>query len=150
MAALSQGYEFSAVQVLGDAFAAHDQNQDFLEVYLARHFPESVSDAELESLRAQAREADSLADTPSNNFRKAVQYFLLALAESQRISQGLHHDPAEVQAHWEKALALFKKVGDLQPLMATNIEQILKQADRDGDHKLSEQELAAIVSSREQ
>lgn len=146
---LSQMNVFSAEQVVGDVFAARDQNQDYLQIYLSRHFPESVSDAELETLRTQANTADSLSDTPSNNFRSGMAYFFVALAETQRISQGHHEDPVTVQAHWEAAVNHLKKVGDLQPWMAEDTEKILKKADLDGDQKLSEQELAAIITSRE-
>lgn len=148
-AVLSQMNGFSAEQVVGDVFAARDQHQDFLKIYLSRHFPESVSDAELESLRTQAKNADSLSDTPSNNFRGGLAYFFVALAETQRIAQGHHEDPVAVQAHWEAAVRRLKKVGDLQPWMAEDTEKILKEADSDGDNKLSEQELAAIITSRE-
>lgn len=145
---LSTTREFSAVQVQNDMVTAHDENEDFLQIYLSRHFPESVSERDLESLRNQAKNSESLADTPSNNFRKGVYYFFVALAETQRISQGRHDDPVAVQTHWETALNLFKKTGDLQPWMAEEIENILKESDVDGNHKLTEQELATIVTSR--
>lgn len=148
-AVLSQMNAFSAEQVVGDVFAARDQGQDFLKIYLSRHFPESVSDAELETLRTQARNSDSLTDTPSNNFRSGMAYFFVALAETQRIAQGHDEDPSAVQAHWETSVRHLKKVGDLQPWMAEDTEKILKEADRDGDDKLSGPELADIITSRE-
>lgn len=146
---LEQKKDFSAVQVQADLFAAHEESRDFLTIYLTRHFPESVPDQELESIRAQARNADALADTPSNNFRRGSYYFFVALAETQRISQGHPEDPSLVQAHWETTLALFKKTGALLPWMAEEIEAILKQADRDGDHKLTKEELAGIITSHQ-
>lgn len=148
-AVLSQMNGFFAEQVVGDVFAARDQNQDYLRIYLSRHFPESVSDAELETLRTQAKNSDSLPGNPSNNFRSGMAYFFVALAETQRIAQGRREDPAAVQAHWETAVSHLKKAGDLQPWMAEDTEKILKAADRDDDQKLSEQELAAIITSRE-
>lgn len=141
--------EFSAVQVQADLFAAHEENEDFLTLYLSRHFPESVTDEELESLRTLARNSDSLAGTPSNNFRKGSYYFFVALAETQRISQDRPEDPAVIQAHWEKTLGLFKKTGGLLPWMAEEIEAILEQADRDGDHKLTKDELASIIANHQ-
>jgi hypothetical protein len=146
---LNQKKDFSAVQVQADLFAAREEGQDFLTFYLSRHFPESVSEEQLETIRTQAKNADSLADTPSNNFRRGSYYFFVALAETQRISQGRPEDPSVVQAHWETTLALFKKTGGLLPWMAEEIVAILKQADGDEDHKLTKEELAGIITSHQ-
>lgn len=140
--------EFSAIEVQDDMTAAHQQHADFLEVYLSRHFPESVSDEKMEWLRMQSKNAEPLPDTPSNHFKKGVYAFFVALAETQRISQGRSEDPAATEADWNKSLSEFRKVGDLQSWLADYIENLMRDADTDGDHKLSAQELSAIITSR--
>ncbi len=139
---------FSAVQALDDLYAARDAHQDFLTLYLANHFPLAMSESDLQSLRTATEALAQAPKTPSYNFKRGMNYFFLALSETQRVAAGFPEDPVQVNAHWRSALENLRASGDLQPWMAEEVTKILQQADTDGDGFLDHTELIALIQNR--
>ena len=141
--------KFSAVHAIDDVLLARKSRQDFLTLYLARHFPKSLSSSDLQDLRSKIESQETSPDAPGNNFQTGMFLFFLALSETRFIAEGQKLDQGEVNSHWRSALSHLRKTGDLQPWMAEEVEKLIDFSDVDNDERLSLQELAAMIQRRQ-
>lgn len=146
--ALQAESSFSAIQVFNDLLEARERRQDFLTIHLKRHFPKAVTDSQIQSLRENLKILETLPDRPTNNFRRAMAYFFLALSETQRIAGGKSVDLAATNQHWKHALENFRKAENLQAGLVQEVTGILQKADANRDGSLNSGELTSIITSR--
>lgn len=146
--ALQMQSTFSATQVINDLMESKDVEQEFLAIHLQRHFPREVSDAQMAELRANEARLQPLPDAPSNNFRRGINYFFLALSESQRMADGKTEDVDQTNRHWKLAIENLRKAPNVEAGLSGEIEKFLRQADSDHNGTLNSSELASIVRSR--
>jgi|GEM_PF-6356063 len=140
--------KFSAVQVLDDVLLARETQQDFLTLYLTRHFPKSCSVDDLAGLTAMIASVKSLPENPQNNLKRGLYCFFLALAGSQSISQGSEIDATEVSRYWQQSVVYLGRTGSLQPWTTEEISALIRNSDTDRNGTLSRQELSNMIQSR--
>lgn len=145
---VSQERGFYAVQAVDDAMMAREQGTDFLARYLQRHFPKSITQSDIQQLESRIENMNGRPVTPSNQFKRGMNYFFLALAETQLISSGTKLDASAIDQHWTKARDTLKTAGDLQPLVADAIGRLILESDANNDDQLDEQELTEMIRSR--
>lgn len=139
---------FSAIQVLDDLILSKQEGKDFLETYLQKHFPATVSDQDIAMLREACKEAESRSESIANFYRKGMMYFFLALAESARLQSENIQDASAVSDHWKIALENLHSSGMTGYDLALEVNQIINRADQDRNGELNQQELRSILATR--
>ena len=134
--------------VLDDVLFARETEQDFLTLYLSRHFPKVVSPEDISELKKEIESISDLSSNVQNNFKKGMYYFFLALAGSMLSAKGKAIDPGEVNEQWHKSLNYLMESGSIQPWIAEEIAALIRNSDTDKDGTLSKQELQRMIRSR--
>lgn len=123
---------FSSVQLMEDLYKARETKEDFLEIYMARHFPFNAGEEEIQSLRKRMEDLRKRPDSPSVHFQRGVNYFFLAVWETYSLSVGEEENMEEMDRFWRASVEELRMAGDLEMLLADEIEKLLIRSDTDG------------------
>ena len=137
---------FSAIQAVDDFFLSRDAQDDFLRMYLSRHFPDSIRQNDLDNLKLAI--ANVKGEVPTMEFRRGILYFFLALAETKLLISGDLQNAEVVSGDWNSSLNHFRRASSIGESMAEELSKILEQADVDKNKKLDINELKNIIESR--
>jgi Sulfatase len=140
--------EFSATALMDDVFMSRDGGKDFLKLYLHKHFPRSITAADLEKIKSNIALLEHSPDSSNINFRRGVQSFFLALGQTYLISKNQSFDVKQINQNWQESLQFFEKSMDLSSPIHEQVSKLLKTSDTDQDGNLNEEELKAMIKSR--
>jgi len=140
---------FSAVQALDDLYSAREEKRDFLTLYLGKHFPNTITDSDLVSIQKRLAILPPEDRSPSTSYKKGINYFFLALAQTKRLADGHPEIATLIDGNWKNALENMQNTRDLQPWMTEEIKKILTEADANRDQQLNATELTSIITSRQ-
>lgn len=136
---------FSAVSMIDALYQARDQKQEFLDIYLSRHFPKDINRTDIGWLREAIQKQKSTSKiSTALEFRLGTLYFFLAVANTQLIARGAQVDSQAVWQNWLESLMHFKNAKEVGKMMAEEIQEIVKRFDLNQSGQLEEPELASF------
>ncbi len=134
--------------LMDDVFMSRDGGKDFLKLYLHKHFPRSITEADLEKIKSNIASLEHSPDSSNINFRRGIQSFFLTLGETYLISKNQSFDVKQINQNWQNSLQFFEKSMDLSSPIHEQVSKLLKTSDSDHDGNLNEEELKAMIKSR--
>ncbi|HJZ13271.1 MAG TPA: hypothetical protein VJ521_14035, partial [Acidobacteriota bacterium] len=139
---------FSAVQVLDDLLTARESGQDFLQLYLAKHFPQKITPEHRALVEEALQKPGCDPHSASCNYKRGTMNFFLALIETRLFIVGKTHHCPKIASYWRSSIVAFQESGQIGREFVIELEKILASAEQNRDGHLDCNELKKIVQDR--
>ena len=141
---------FSSIRAIDALGLSGDAGTDFLTFFIRRDLPDQITEDQRQTiLRVLETQNKTKRQTASDNFKRGMSYFFLALSESVLLTEGATLKAREIQAHWNQALQLFDSSAEIGKDLSAELKRVLRNADLNHDSRLDESEIRTMIQQRE-